>query len=983
MGTLTTPRQQRQRNAPQHDQHPAPGLGGGGGKTLVLALLALATLLVATALTIKPTQAQTPGPPANVELDVPSGCLYIAGQFQLTATVTDINGTAVADGTEVRWTTASAGTVPVFIALVPATTTVNGQASANFLIVGSGTGFITATAGTARAISQVSIAPSSAGGQPGQPPDPAQISILPSGLTEGRITLRAAVTDANGAPVPDGTPISWQVSIVAGQAAQLTAISEEHVTSDGVASATYSVVPPGSITVEAIVRAGAALRCDTYSSPTSPSPPGPTIAVQHNAPPDWSLLQVGDTVTVTASVTDENGAAVPDGTTVTWQRYWLMASGEFVSPAASYVGVLQVVSQDTVTTSGEASATFRVVDEAPSISVTVGATGISRSVALGGTSYPEPPGDLALSLRLPADSDGIVATDSTLAVDAVLTYSGRGTTIYVSDGVLRIAGTQEWESGRSALTVPGQTAQTLFLRRLFGFDICDGVSVDGQTDWTCPVKLEDATIHIPAGTASGTFTISGAITVNGREYTDTLEVTVVAPGSIDEVAEVQFDFAERERGPNRGEPYPANVPVGGATKFRLKALNENGAASAEGAIGSILITTTIGALSANIGDGCVGGATTCSIPVSAITAANADKIDVTLTHADRANAGRGQVRATMITTDGETFAPPPLTVTLAGAAASLAISEPRAALLNSATESDDRDVLKLTVTAADAQGSNVDVPYRAPRAAITAPDGRLITSGIRVVWTEDGDDRDDAHDQFTRSTSNVVEATISVTADAESPLDVGEYTIELRTADKTATRTFSVVGPPASVALGEPQGSFEVNGTLTFTAAVHDAAGAPVPDGTPVSWSARSTTESTILVQLSADTAIQDGAASATYLSVGAGTAIITAESGNVRDVRLTAIGGASIAGSSAAGAAAPLPDPSESLSNSGAGGYAAWLGEQMTSASALLDGLPETESIQLWQNGRWLRYGRDGGRIVPGSIDFTIRPGDVLFLGP
>ena len=54
-----------------------------------------------------------------------------------------------------------------------------------------------------------------------------------------------------------------------------------------------------------------------------------------------------------------------------------------------------------------------------------------------------------------------------------------------------------------------------------------------------------------------------------------------------------------------------------------------------------------------------------------------------------------------------------------------------------------------------------------------------------------------------------------------------------------------------------------------------------------------------------------------------------------------------------------------------------------MTSASALLDGLPETESILLWQNGRWLRYGRDGGRTIPGSIDFTIRPGDVLFLGP
>lgn len=904
--------------------------------------------------------------------------MALSGWFQLTATVTDANGNPVADSTEVSWVVWEETADVVLVRGGGTLSTQSGRSYGLFLVVAAdGVGHVRVTSGTVSGTKVLAVDPPSV--QP--PPAPVSVSLAaPFDLrrTAGQFTVHAVVTDANGAPVPDGTPISWEMIGALSQSSQFTAVSEERTTTNGAASATYQVsIPMGDsvATVLAIASVGDVSGALYFATGrTLPQPPNPATVTLTSDKPEWTLLKIGDIVTITATVLDANDAAVADGTAVTWFALPLDSPTEF-----------ELVMSDTVTSSGSASATYRVAGRGTVVRGVAGdALGVivfSRNIG----AWPEPPPDLALSIRLPADSDNVVPTDSTLQVAVVLTHSGEGETVYVSGGLLRIAGVQEWESGRNALPVPGQTVRTFHtVSSSLALDTCNGVSIDGQTDWTCIVKLESATIHIPAGTPSGTFTISGAITVNGREYTDTLEVTVVAPGSIDEVAEAQFDFAERERGPNRGEPYPANVPVGGVTKFRLKALNENGAASAEGAIGSILITTTIGALSANIGGGCVGGATTCSIPVSAITAANADKIDITLTHADRANAGRGQVRATVITTDGETFTPPPLTVTLAGAAASLAISEPRAALLNSATESDDRDLLKLTVTAADAEGNNVDVPYRAPRVAITDADGRLTTSGISVMWTEDSDDRDDAHDQFTRNSANAVEATISVTADAESPLDTGEYTIELRTAGITTARKFSVVGPPASVALGEPQGSFEINGTVTFTAAVRDAAGAPVPDGTPVSWSARSTTESTILVQLSADTATQDGAASATYLSVGSGTAIITAESGNVRDVRLTAIGGASIAGSSATGgAAAPPPDPSESLSNSGAGGYAAWLGEQMTSASALLDGLPETESIQLWQNGRWLRYSRDGGRIIPGSIDFTIRPGDVLFLGP
>ena len=939
----------------------------------------LAALLGASFLSLKSAEAQTtPGPAASIEIGEPLGSLSVNSYFQLTATVTDADGNAVADGTAVTWAVPSVGPSIIFVpagavfvlASTASTTTSAGQARAIFLVVGTGTGTITATSGTASGETDLVVSAVVTD----EPPAVARVVLAaPFELrrTATQFTVRATVTDANGAPVPDGTPVSWEMAGALAQNLSFTAVSQDRVTTNGQASATYQVaIPMGdtTATVLATASAGNASGTQYIGTPrTLPVPPNPATATLTSDKPSWMLLEIGDTVTLTATAADADGAAVPDGTTVTW--------------SATPVG-FTTVSTETVTTAGSATATLQAAEmferRAVMIAVFGGASDAVPLPWIG--AYPDPPADLALSLRLPDDADGIVPTDSTLQVGVALTSTGRGQTVQVSEGTLRIAGTQDWESsGRSSLTIDGQTVRTFSFATgiLDDPDTCKGVSVDGQTDWTCTVELDNATIYIPAGTPNGTFTISGTVTVNGRKYTDTIEVTVVAPGSIDEVAEVQFDFAERERGANRGEPYPANIPVGGDTKFRLKVLNEHGKASATGSIASILLTTTIGSLSADLGTDCTGGST-CQIPVSAVTAANADKIDITLTYAADSKAGRGEVRATVIAGDGETFSRGPISVTLVGAAASLAISEPATSLLSAATTTagDNRDVLKLTVTAADAEGNSVDVPYRTPRATIKGPNGNLVSSGIGVVWTEDSDDQDEAHDQFTLNAAKAVEATISVTAEAASPLKAGEYTLELRTAGNTATRTFTIVGEAASVALGEPQGSLELDGTVSFTATVRDAAGALVSDGTPVVWSALSTSESPVLVQLSADTSTRDGAATATYLAVNAGTAIVAAESGDGREVRVMTIAAAPVA----VGAAA-TPDLSESLSNRGRLGFAAWLGERATSASALLDSLSEVNSLVLWQDGRWQRYGRHEGRIIPGSYDFQIPRGAIIWL--
>lgn len=973
---------------------PTPALGGGGDKTLVRACLALVALftalLAAFALTLNPTHAQTPGPPANIEISEPLGSLAIDSYFYLIATVTDINGNPVADETPVTWEVVPPRPGPLWLG-ASSFGTREGRDRASAYVTANGIAQITATSGAAGQTTTVSIDAPTA-----QPPAPARV-VLWGALTlqplGDPLTVHALVTDANGAPVPDGTPISWEMIRTSGERVQDAAISEDRTTMNGTASATWQ---SGEFML-ATATAG-----DVSGTSFLPSYLGTIILISDK--PEWTLLEIGDTVTVTGTFLDPGGAAAVDSTEVSWH-----ASGP--QPPLRWLDQVprfDLVSSDTETISGSASATYRVAAGGRGLGWIWAAT-LNAHSSFGHIvfpnigAYPDPPDDLALSIRLPADSDNIVPTDSTLQFQAALTHSGEGQTVYVSEGVLRIAGAHEWESGRNALPVSGQTVETFPVApdsniqlsfaglstgsRLSSgpspssliFDTCNGVSTDGATDWTCTVELDGASIYIPIGTPSGTFAISGAITVNGREYTDTLEITIVEPGSIDEVAEIRFDFAEQERGPNRGEPYPANIPLGGNTKFRLAALNENGTASAAGSISSILLTTTIGSLSANLG-GC-SNAIACAIPPSAITAANADKIDVTLSHADPSKAGRGQVSASVITADGEAFSPPPLTVILAGEAASLTISEPTTRLLNFAAASDSRDALTLTVTAADAAGNSVAVPYRAPRARIIGPDDEVVSSGINVAWTEDGDDSDAAHDQFTRNAANAVTAAISVTADAVSPLAAGDYTLELRTAGITTTRGFTVVGGADSITIAPPETAPAVGALFTLTASVRDAAGAPVPDGTPVTWNATTIGDSVALVVATPRSTTENGVATANFYTVNPGTAAITATADGLAAVRRVDISPDLPLGMTPGVSASAAASVAAGLSNTDPNAYAVWLGADDTLASSILDSLSGVAAIHYRLDGRWFSYGVADGSPAAGSRDAPIPTGAILWL--
>ena len=536
---------------------------------------------------------------------------------------------------------------------------------------------------------------------------------------------------------------------------------------------------------------------------------------------------------------------------------------------------------------------------------------------------------------------------------------------------------------------------------------------EGDTTWSCPLNLEferpvpasmetfdpvgtPINLVVPIGTPNGTkFTISANVTVEGERYRDTLEVQV---GKVDEVADATLDFAVDA---STGQPHKDTVVVGDSTTLLLRVLNENGGASAVGSIAQVLFTTTRGNLSARLGDAtaeaCLtSGIITCQIKdaATALTAGNADKIRLTVSHPGAGRGGQATVRVTVIATDGGSFSPEPVQIIFAGAANALAISEPSRTLLSFDTcdtpdaddgpedcrataDRDDRDVLTLQITATDREGNPATVPttaYGTP--TIRGPDGKRVDSSrIAVTWPlrKDGDDvGSDVTDSDPLDTKNgAPQARLNVNAAAAAKLANGEYTLELSAGSLKAKQTFRVSGAPHMVALTTPEGVPMINSQVTVSAQITDAEGAAVPDGTMVRWEDNPTGTAPVLIELRSGSTTMDGQATATYLVIGRGTAYVRATAGEATNIRLLSVG------------AMEQMDVSDSLSSTEPAGYSTWLSESRARASVVLASVDGVNSMLLWQAGVWLRYGvTDSGREIPGSMDFVVRQGAVLWLG-
>ena len=513
---------------------------------------------------------------------------------------------------------------------------------------------------------------------------------------------------------------------------------------------------------------------------------------------------------------------------------------------------------------------------------------------------------------------------------------------------------------------------------------------DGIVDLvtTCRVVLPDSSALVPVGMEPGTFQIIAALTDvqlgddadNAlSSLTGTLELEI---GAVEQLAEATLEFATNTRGTadtTDDTAWPTTIAAGESTALRLQILTERGKPADAASVSSLVASTSIGTLGSNLGavPGCTGGAgAICRLDATALTNDNADNILLTLSHGGAAGAANVSVR--VIGEEGETLRSNVVTVTLTGAPASLSIAAPAAGLLNvgtsdSGADQDDRDLLTLSVAAADQSGSRVDAPTTNLRTRLTGPDGKRVTSGVEVEWPLGG------ADSPTLDADRNRQVRVNVNRAAAQPLANGEYTLEVRAGSLTATQTFTVSGGPASLSLGEIEGTLAEGEQISLTATVLDADGNPVPNDTPIEWSATDVGTTAVLVQLSADAKTTDGKASARWLVLSAGSTAVRAQAGDAADLRLLDVAAAMAAAVAAVEPPEP-PNPVDGLVRP-TPGFAAWFGEGATTASALLDGLPGVDSILFWHVNRWLRYARSNGQTVPGSVNFEVTNGSVLYL--
>ncbi|MFN8473057.1 MAG: invasin domain 3-containing protein [Anaerolineae bacterium] len=172
------------------------------------------------------------------------------------------------------------------------------------------------------------------------PPAPASMTLASTGaLVVGQpVTITATVRDAYSNPVPDGVSVAFS-------AASPATITSPVVTSGGQASTVLRTTRKGSLTVSA--SAGAA----NATLPLSFSPGAP--AQLGLAAPSSSVA--GQSVSVTAVVSDTYGNTVVDGTTVGFT-----ATGAGVSPANAPTTSGRATTSLSTTTAGPASVTAQV-----------------------------------------------------------------------------------------------------------------------------------------------------------------------------------------------------------------------------------------------------------------------------------------------------------------------------------------------------------------------------------------------------------------------------------------------------------------------------------------------------------------------------------------------------------------------------------------------------------------------------------------------
>ena len=462
------------------------------------------------------------------------------------------------------------------------------------------------------------------------------------------------------------------------------------------------------------------------------------------------------------------------------------------------------------------------------------------------------------------------------------------------------------------------------------------------------------------------------------------------------------------------------VRIGTKAIFNLALRNANGQASSIGAVSAITVTAVGGGTITS--EYCpAGDLSSCTVNLSATQPTGEGRKSVRVdsttgnmpgllgaipfTFNAPAKPGTSTIRATVIGTTAGNFQES-LAIVVSGSATAITLREgvpsilaygtPDAAVAATATTAavakDDRDTVSIPVSATDANGNPARIPDGAT-VQVTDPDGDPLPSGSHSAEINCG-----ATEQA-RTARTSCSVVIDVNAAAATPLDSGLYkaTVAAGSGIDQIEASFNVAGNPHSVSISVPEKSElgAVGESFTATVTVTDADGTPVADGEAIEFSSSATAGGVLTARVVSPSEVggtrtgrtRNGQVAAQVTIVGRGVSVLTATAPADSAASRTAKSGTAVIDTAASaipvsGDAGPVIRYLTPDGQPGAG-PADYLGAAQSTATALLAMNEAASAVWLFNGARWIRYAEDAdGEAIPGSIPFSVLPGDILWFG-
>ncbi len=466
------------------------------------------------------------------------------------------------------------------------------------------------------------------------------------------------------------------------------------------------------------------------------------------------------------------------------------------------------------------------------------------------------------------------------------------------------------------------------------------------------------------------------------------------------------------------------VRIGTEAIFNLALRNANGQASSIGAVSAITVTAVGGGTIAS--EYCpAGDLSSCTVNLSATQPTGEGRKSVRVdsttgnmpgllgaipfTFNAPAKPGTSTIRATVIGTTAGNFQES-LTIVVSGSATAITLREgvpsilaygtpdaavaddPATTAVDETVAKDDRDTVSIPVSATDANGNPARIPDGAT-VQVTDPDGDPLPSGSHSAEINCG-----ATEQA-RTARTSCSVVIDVNAAAATPLDSGLYkaTVAAGSGIDQIEASFNVAGNPHSVSISVPEKSElgAVGESFTATVTVTDADGTPVADGEAIEFSSSATAGGVLTARVVSPSEVggtrtgrtRNGQVAAQVTIVGRGVSVLTATAPADSAASRTAKSGTAVIDTAASaipvsGDAGPViryltPDGQPGP------GPADYLGAAQSTATALLAMNEAASAVWLFNGARWIRYAEDAdGEAIPGSIPFSVLPGDILWFG-